>query len=127
MIRVLPVFLELGLVIYCLIDCVQSDELAVRNLPRWAWILLILFFPVVGGVAWLAAGRPVRGGAASSVTGYPEHRRAPRRTVAPDDDPEFLRELGRVNDEHERTLKQWEADLSRREEELRRRKERPEG
>ena len=41
--------------------------------------------------------------------------------TAPDDDPEFLRELDKLNSdyEHEQTLKQWEADLKRREEDLR--------
>ena len=31
-----------------------------RNLPKVAWLLLILLFPVVGPVAWLLAGRPTR-------------------------------------------------------------------
>jgi hypothetical protein len=128
-IRVLPVLLELCLVVYCLIDCIQSDELAVRNLPRTIWILLILFFPIVGGVAWLVAGRPTSISSTPYVSGYPEYRRAPLGgrggQTAPDDDDAFLHELGQVNQEHERTLKKWEADLSRREQELRRRDQEP--
>jgi len=117
----LPGLVELVLAIFCLIDCIQSDEGSVRNLPKWAWILLILLFPIVGAIAWLVAGRPT-GYLPARTTGYPEYERdRPRRSTAPDDDPEFLRELGRVNTEHERTLQQWEADLARREEELRRR------
>lgn len=62
------------------------------------------------------------------TAGFPEYQRdqwarsrSRSRQVAPDDDPEFLRELGRVNSEHEATLEKWEKDLARREEELRRR------
>jgi len=125
MLRALPVLLELGLTIFCLIDCLQSPELAIRNLPRWAWLLLILFFPIIGAVAWLAAGRPTRQIDGQYVSGYPEYRRPAQRQVAPDDDPQFLQELGRVNSEHEQTLKRWEADLARREQELRNREEPP--
>jgi hypothetical protein len=132
MIRFLPLFVELGLTIFCLIDAVQAPDGAVRNLQKSWWILLILFFPIVGPIAWLVAGRPTRETYAPYGTGFPEYQRdrwsAARsgsrggsRSTAPDDDPEFLRELGRVNSEHESTLKKWENDLARREEELRRR------
>jgi Phospholipase_D-nuclease N-terminal len=124
----LPVLIELGLALFCLIDCIQSSDDAVRNLPKWAWIVLILLFPFVGAIAWLVAGRPFRDPGNGRPTGYPEYARAarrPSRPVAPDDDPDFLWELGRVNTEHEQTLKQWEADLARREQELRRREEDP--
>lgn len=131
-IRFLPLIVELGLTIFCLIDCIQAPDGAVRNLQKGWWLLLILFFPILGGIAWLVAGRPTRETAAPYATGYPEYQRerwdrsstrsgARARVVAPDDDPEFLRELGRVNSEHEDTLKKWERDLARREEDLRRR------
>ena len=128
MVRFLPLIVEFGLTIFCLIDCVQSPDGAVRNLQKSWWILLILFFPIVGSIAWLVAGRPTRDTYAPYATGYSEFGRSrwsPSRSgsgpVAPDDDPEFLRELGQVNSEHEATLKKWEHDLARREEELRRR------
>lgn len=128
MLRAFPLLLDLGLTIFCLIDCLQTEEIAVRNLPKVGWILLILFFPLIGPIAWLVAGRPERGPANRYAPryspGFPEYERV-RRPVAPDDDPEFLRELGRVNNEHERTLKRWEAELARREEELRRREQEP--
>lgn len=125
--RGLPVLLELGLTIFCLIDCVQTPEAAIRNLPKWGWIVLILFFPLVGSIAWLVAGRPLRAGTQREyVTGYPEHQRQ-RPVLGPDDDPEYLRQLGRIDDEHEQMLRQWESDLRRREKELRRDDEQPPG
>ena len=131
--RGLPVLLELGLLIYCLIDAIQSPDADIRGLPKWGWLLFIIFLPIVGSVTWLLVGRPVPGYRGASKPGYspgfPEHERnlwAPGQAAtagssAPDDDPEFLRELDKLNSdyEHEQTLKQWEADLKRREEDLR--------
>lgn len=41
--------------------------------------------------------------------------------MAPDDNPEFLKALKDENKKDESLLKDWEADLRRREEELKRR------
>ena len=49
-------------------DAVQTDELVIRNLPKLAWIVIILLFPIVGGVAWLVAGRPTRDVAAEFIS-----------------------------------------------------------
>ncbi|MEZ0490801.1 PLD nuclease N-terminal domain-containing protein [Kineococcus sp. TBRC 1896] len=80
MIRYLPVVLELVLLVFCLLDCVQTPADRVRNLPKLAWILLIVVLPVVGGVAWLVAGRPARVPQRpevwySATPGFPEHER----------------------------------------------------
>lgn len=122
MIRILPFVVEAVILVFCLIDAIMADDSRIRNLPKWGWILLIIVIPLVGGIAWLAVGRPVnappRNASPPSPTGYPD-RPAPRRPRAPDDDPEFLASLKKSNSEHERMLKQWEDDLRRREDELR--------
>jgi hypothetical protein len=110
MTRGLPLLFELGLTLFCLIACVQSPTIKVRNLPKWSWIVLILVFPLIGSIAWLLAGRPgaadraQRSTGASGIDGYSSSTR-PRRIgpIAPDDDPDFLRELGRLNTRHEKT------------------------
>lgn len=51
-------FLVLGLWIFCLIDAITTDEGSVRNLGKVMWIVLIIFLPFVGSIAWLFAGRP---------------------------------------------------------------------
>lgn len=125
MIRLLPAILVIVLVLYCLVDCIQTEEAAVRNLPKVAWIVIILLFPVIGSVVWLLAGRPQIAGQGrrtvpwpnGPTAGYPEHERP--RPLAPDDDPEFLRQLRQSDTEHERMLKRWEEDLRKREQELR--------
>lgn len=94
MLRYLPVVLSLALTIYCVVDAIQSEDSAVRNLPKIVWILLILLFPLVGPAAWLIAGRPSRavgGGRPGPGTGRPGGR--DRRPRGPDDDPDFLKDL----------------------------------
>jgi hypothetical protein len=127
MIRLLPFVIEAILLVFCLVDAILADESRIRNLPKWAWILLIIVIPLVGGIAWLVAGRPVAATRKqapwpSRTAGYPEWERPPAnlRPRAPDDDPEFLATLKQDNVNHEKLLKQWEDDLRRREEDLRR-------
>lgn len=125
MLDALPVIIEVLLVLYCLIDAIQTPEAEMRNLPKVAWILLILIIPIIGSVAWLIAGRPQRSAgrrvpwASTQTAGFPEYER-PARVLGPDDDPDFLREMKRGNDEQERLLSRWEEDLRRREDQLRR-------
>jgi hypothetical protein len=123
MIRFLPYALELFLVVFCLIDCIQRDEGSIRNLGKVWWVLLILFFPLIGAIAWLVAGRPLPGPRrrvpwpSTRTAGFPEYER-PGRSVAPDDDPEFLAQMRKGNAEQEELLRKWEDDLRRREREL---------
>ena len=118
----LGALLELGLVVFCLIDCIQTPGERVRNLPVWAWILLILVAPVVGPIAWLVAGRPTAASARRSVpwpstatAGFPEYE----RPVPPDDDPAFIARLAASESTDRALLAQWEADLREREAKLR--------
>ena len=84
----------LGLWIFCLIDVITTDESLCRNLSKTMWVLLVLFLPAVGSLAWLIAGRPQapadlpykgnRGRAVPTV--YDRER--PARQVDPDPDAE---------------------------------------
>jgi hypothetical protein len=109
----------LGLWLFCVVEVIQSPESDVRSLPKFTWLLIVLFFPLVGSVAWLVAGRPGRGPRAPSpyersVPAYPEYDR-PGRAAATDPakDEEFLRQV------RER------AEQQRREHERRRREQHP--
>jgi hypothetical protein len=122
MIRALPVLVEIGLLVYCLIDAIQADESQIRNLPKVVWLLLILLVPVVGGIAWLAVGRPVTyrrpvAWPTTSTAGFPEYERPGGR--APDDDAEFLAGVARSEQIDEKMMRDWEAQLREREQRLR--------
>lgn len=124
MIRFLPYFIELALLVFCLIDCIQTPGHQVRNLEKPIWILLILLVPIIGGVAWLVAGRPTSSAAKPQWRvggGFPEDE---RRRPAPgrnEDDAAFMAEMARIDREHEEALKKWQAKLEAQEAELRRR------
>ncbi len=79
---------------YSLVDLIATDSALIRNLPKLAWLAVIILVPILGPVAWIALGRPH--GAAllpgtQGVAGPP--RSKAKRPLAPDDDPEFLRRL----------------------------------
>jgi hypothetical protein len=87
------------LFVYCLVEVIQTPEIAMRNLPKTIWLLLVLFFPFVGSVAWLVAGRPESGPRKAAAyerhaPEFPEYDRPGRAAaVDPERDEEFLRQV----------------------------------
>lgn len=80
--RVLPVVIIAMLMIYAVVEVAQADPLRVRLMPRWLWAVAIILLPGAGAIAWLLVGRPTKASASP-----------PRPPRAPDDDPDFLRNL----------------------------------
>ncbi len=141
MLRVLMILVPLALSIYAFIDCITTDEQDIRYIPKPIWAILVLLFPVVGSISWLIAGRK-RAVAGGGGRGAARGAGGGGGWVAPDDNPEFLKSLndtsrkddgkaapadtpGGREESDEARLKDWEADLRRREEELRRKGEGP--
>jgi len=109
MIRFAPGLLVLALDIFCLIDVITSDTNRVRNLPKIAWFLLILFVPLIGSIVWLVAGRPqgARAGGRSPyerpASAFPEYDRPGRAAgLSPESDEEFLRKIRERAEEQRR-------------------------
>ncbi|MEV6598770.1 PLD nuclease N-terminal domain-containing protein [Actinoplanes sp. NPDC051346] len=132
MVRLYSLFflLDLALLVVALISCLSAEESEIRALPRLAWVFIILLFSPIGAIAWFVAGRPARPIRMSNGEmwrpggGFPEAQRPKRPgALAPDDDPEFLRDLSASLKDDEALMKRWEADLRRREDELRKRDE----
>ncbi len=89
---------EIVLLVYCVLNIVTTPEGQVRNLPKLLWLVLVVVLPLVGGIAWLVAGRPQ--GPARSMpykgnAGVPPAYDRPGRATAfrPEDDEAFLRGL----------------------------------
>lgn len=97
MLRWLPVLLTFAIAIYCVVDVIQSPEDGIRGLPKIIWVILVLLFPLVGGVAWLLAGRPLRqvNPLRTQQQRWEDHmrKRDLDRPKGPDDDPDFLKDL----------------------------------
>jgi hypothetical protein len=70
--------------VFVTVFAASAKKNEVRNLPKWAWIVICLFVPIIGGLLYLVLGRPAGG---------PKSRFGKTRIVAPDDDPTFLRDL----------------------------------
>lgn len=113
--RLLFFLVPLVLCVFCVIDAISSRDDEVRHLSRVWWILLILFFPFVGSIAWLAAGRPVRAPRRSgpyerSATAFPEYDRPGRFAAAdPEADEAFLRKVRERAEEQRRKAREEKA------------------
>lgn len=100
------------LMVWCLIEAISTDEGRMRNLPKLWWILLILFFPLAGSIAWLAAGRPVTTSPRPGATpAFPEYDR-PGRMAASDAvaDEDFLKRVRERAEEQRRRHEQQKRE-----------------
>ncbi|RYC09562.1 PLD nuclease N-terminal domain-containing protein [Nocardioides zhouii] len=110
--RLLLFLIPFVLGVYCLVEAISSRDGEVRNLSKVWWILLILFFPFVGSVAWLAAGRPVRtprrnGPHERSAGEFPEYDRPGRFAAAdPAADEAFLKKVRERAEEQRRKARE---------------------
>jgi hypothetical protein len=104
--------------VYCVIEAIVSREDEVRNLAKGLWVLIVLFVPVVGGVAWFVAGRPQRQLRPTSryeraAPAFPEYDRPGRAAgTTAESDEEFLR---RVRERAEEQRRKAAEDRRRRE------------
>ena len=91
----------LALDVFAVVDVIMTDSRRVRAVPKVVWVLLIIVLPILGVILWFVIGKERRDSGGQ------------RRTVAPDDDPTFLRNLRRdeEQDERIRRLEQELADL----------------
>ncbi|HYH50920.1 MAG TPA: PLDc N-terminal domain-containing protein [Acidimicrobiia bacterium] len=114
----------LALWLYAIFDVIATDESLMRNLPKPVWLLIVIFLPDIGSLAWLLLGRPLYAGWRPGDT----TRRAPKRAIGPEDRDDFPTSYRppappRAVESRETELADWEERLRRREEELRRREE----
>ncbi|MCL2780151.1 MAG: PLD nuclease N-terminal domain-containing protein [Actinomycetia bacterium] len=93
--------------LYAIFDALLTPADQTRNLPKGAWVVIVLLLPDLGTIAWFILGRPRRADASRSQNArgmrWPSpgaatpfgraSRSHPAHPSAPDDDPEFLRQL----------------------------------
>ncbi len=115
----------MALWVYCILDVIATDDVLVRNLPKGMWLLIVIFLPDIGSLAWLLLGRPLYAGWRPGDT----TRRPPRRVIGPEDRDDFPTGPNRPAspprplESRENELAAWEEQLRRREERLRRQEE----
>jgi hypothetical protein len=72
--------------IFTTVYAASANRNQVRVLPKFVWVLLCLFIPIIGGLLYITIGRPIDGDSGKGA------KRS--RPIAPDDDEDFLRDLG---------------------------------
>jgi hypothetical protein len=79
--------------VFVAVFAASAEAAKVRLLPKWVWVVLSVVAAPIGGILYLWLGRPIGGadGTPASAGGSGVSDRT--NTVAPDDDPEFLRNL----------------------------------
>ena len=99
MVRVLlpVVLLLIAFWVYSIVDCALLPPTRHRGVSKPVWILIVVLLPVLGGILWFIVGRG-------------RQRTAPVST-APDDDLEFLGNIGSISDQDER-IRRLEAELA---------------
>jgi hypothetical protein len=111
--------LVLALWIFCFVDVLLTPDGACRNLPKLAWVFIVLLFSIIGSIAWLVAGRPWNRGAlqvparqGGGRTGRPARTGQSVRTAPtnPDDDEEFLASLSKRAEEQRRARERQERE-----------------
>jgi hypothetical protein len=111
--------------VFCLVEAISTPADRIRNLPKVAWVLLVLLFPLVGSIAWLVAGRPESGSRTRherEAPGFPEYNRPGRAApVDPAKDEEFLRQVRERAEDQRRRHEQARRERERLAEEERER------
>ena len=72
--------------IFTTVFAASASKNEVRLLPKWAWVLICLLVPGVGGILYLAAGRPIADDAQSSSSNPNEPNGSAGSTGEPDED-----------------------------------------
>jgi hypothetical protein len=97
--------------VFCVIDVITTPADRCRNLPKLAWIFIVILLLDIGAVLWLVAGRqwnrsagagPARTRPTSSFGPVPRTGGPRRVATNPDDDDEFLAGLAARAEEQRR-------------------------
>jgi hypothetical protein len=104
--------IALGVWIFCIIDVITTPEAECRNLPKIAWLFIVILLSDIGSIAWLIAGRnwnsqPGSRSARGAQGSFPAAgARTPSRASNPDDDEEFLATLRARAEEQRRRARE---------------------
>ncbi len=105
--------------LYALYDAITTYDVHVRNLPKVAWVIIIILLFEIGAAAWFLFGRPSK---TSLSAGDNRYRAYPN----PLDSADMTGLSPVVRDREERArLRVWEEQLRRREEEIARKLNNP--
>ncbi|GGM58304.1 PLD nuclease N-terminal domain-containing protein [Microbacterium saperdae] len=85
--------------VFSIVDCAVQPATRHRGVRKPVWLAIVILIPVIGGILWFVIGR--RRANDQGVT----------RTLAPDDDPAFLRSISKT--EQDARIRRLEEELAR--------------
>jgi hypothetical protein len=103
--------IALAVWVFCIIDVITTPEGQCRNLPKVAWLILVIILMDIGSIAWLIAGRPWESKQADlPYKGNRGRSATPLRMngTNPDDDEAFLAGLRARAEEQRRRAREAE-------------------
>ena len=90
--------------VFSIVDCAVQPPTRHRGVPKAAWIAIVVFIPVIGGILWFTLGRRRANDNGGAI-----------RIIAPDDDPQFLRSISKS--EQDARIRRLEEELAKLEDE----------
>ncbi|MCR6687910.1 PLDc N-terminal domain-containing protein [Cellulomonas sp.] len=105
--RYVGFLLLIGLVVFCVIEIVNSEDDERLGVHPALWVLAVLLVPVLGSIIWLAVSRSRRSAARARRPGWGDPAGPSGAPAAPDDDEEFL---WRLEQERKRRARSQDAD-----------------
>jgi len=119
---------------WAILDCISTDSILVRNLPKTTRLFVVIFLSMPGALAWLLLGRPEGAGLGIGGTYRPADYTQRPRSKGFEDSAEWQSRSKRIkpppaapaeiaaadditesNAVKERRLLEWEAELNKRE------------
>jgi hypothetical protein len=106
--------------VWAIFDVIATDASLVRNLPKTLWLILVIFLPDIGSIAWLLLGRPQYENFTPGGEGPSRRARQPgykgTGPYGPDSAPRYLAEYeltDRRSQELDAQLEAWERTQGR--------------
>jgi len=97
--RLLIPVVYFAFMIFAFVDVLLTQNWRVRGIPKAVWAFVVILINPIGGILWFVVGKE------------PIENTPPARTVAPDDDPDFLARM-RLKDDQDERIRRLEQELA---------------
>jgi hypothetical protein len=101
----------IALTIFVLVDIITSDEWRIRNLPKVAWVIVVILLPLIGSVLWFAVGRAYDQPVETLSFGVPRRQEEMPSHSVDDDDVDAAVEREIAFHENEARIRRLEAEI----------------
>jgi hypothetical protein len=106
----------LALTIFVLVDIITSEEWRIRNLPKFAWVIIVILLPLIGSILWFVAGKSYDQPVETLSFGDPRRRELPEQVSVDDEDVDAAIEREIAFHENAARIRRLEAEIRARRE-----------